>query len=105
VLGWAKLAAALVSPWHPNASAALVISCRSRWAPSKNLFVWHTGFWASRPYGCTKKQLFLIANLVILTTAAVGSRPPLKPLNSSHSSAQGPTISAQSRAYHPTAGC
>jgi putative oxidoreductase len=38
-------------------------------AIQKKLFVWHIGFWGENTYGWHYDLLFLVANLVILTTA------------------------------------
>jgi putative oxidoreductase len=37
-------------------------------AIQKKLFVWHTGFWGDGTYGWHYDLLFVVANLVILTT-------------------------------------
>jgi putative oxidoreductase len=37
-------------------------------AIQKKLFVWHTGFWGDKSYGWHYDLLFLVVNLVILTT-------------------------------------
>lgn len=37
-------------------------------AIQKKLFVWHIGFWGDKTYGWHYDLLFVIANLVILTT-------------------------------------
>jgi putative oxidoreductase len=37
-------------------------------AIQKKLFVWHTGFWGEKTYGWHYDLLFVVANLVILTT-------------------------------------
>ena len=37
-------------------------------AIQKKVFVWHIGFWGDKTYGWHYDLLFLVANLVILTT-------------------------------------
>jgi len=37
-------------------------------AIQKKLFVWHIGFWGDKTYGWHYELLFVVANLVILTT-------------------------------------
>ena len=37
-------------------------------AIQKKLFVWHIGFWGDKTYGWHYDLLFVVANLVILTT-------------------------------------
>ena len=37
-------------------------------AIQKKLFVWHIGFWGDKSYGWHYELLFVVANLVILTT-------------------------------------
>jgi putative oxidoreductase len=37
-------------------------------AIQKKLFVWHTGFWGDKTYGWHYDLVFLVANLVSLTT-------------------------------------
>ena len=48
--------------------AALVLMLVMLGAIQKKLFVWHIGFWGEQTYGWHYDLLFLVANLVILTT-------------------------------------
>ena len=48
--------------------AALGLIGVSLGAIQKKVFVWHTGFWGDKTYGWHYDLLFLVANLVILTT-------------------------------------
>jgi putative oxidoreductase len=69
VLGWGELAAALgVALGILTQAAALGLMLISLGAIQKKLFVWHTGFWGEQTYGWHYDLLFLVANLVILTT-------------------------------------
>src|SRR4029453_3783277 len=69
VLGWGELAAALgVALGILTQGAALGLMLISLGAIQKKLFVWHTGFWGEQTYGWHYDLLFLVANLVILTT-------------------------------------
>jgi putative oxidoreductase len=69
VLGWGELAAALgVALGILTQVAALGLMLISLGAIQKKLFVWHTGFWGEQTYGWHYDLLFLVANLVILTT-------------------------------------
>jgi putative oxidoreductase len=69
VLGWAEMAAALSVALGVFAQVgALVLMLVMLGAIQKKLFVWHTGFWGEKTYGWHYDLLFLVANLVILTT-------------------------------------
>ena len=46
-------------------------------AIQKKLFVWHIGFWGDKTYGWHYDLLFVVANLVILTTGGGRFRPRL----------------------------
>jgi putative oxidoreductase len=48
--------------------AALGLIVVSLGAIQKKLFEWHIGFWGDKTYGWHYDLLFLVANLVILTT-------------------------------------
>jgi putative oxidoreductase len=48
--------------------AALGLIVISLGAIQKKLFVWHIGFWGEKTYGWHYDLLFLVSNLVILTT-------------------------------------
>jgi|SRR4051794_2543060 putative oxidoreductase len=69
MLGWVEMAAALgvaLGVFTQVAALGLVaVMCGSI---QKKLFVWHIGFWGDKTYGWHYDLLFLIANLVILTT-------------------------------------
>jgi putative oxidoreductase len=70
VLGWAEMAAALgVALGVFTQVAALGLMVIMLGAIQKKLFVWHTGFWGDKTYGWHYDLLFVVANLVILTTA------------------------------------
>lgn len=70
VLGWAEMAAALgVALGILTQVAALGLMLVMLGAIQKKIFVWHTGFWGEQTYGWHYDLLFLVANLVILTTA------------------------------------
>ena len=70
VLGWVEMAAALgVALGVFTQLAALVLIGIMLGAIQKKLFVWHTGFWGDKTYGWHYDLLFVVANLVILTTA------------------------------------
>jgi putative oxidoreductase len=69
ILGWGEMAAALgVGLGVLTQIAALGLMAISLGAIQKKLFVWHTGFWGEQTYGWHYDLLFLVANLVILTT-------------------------------------
>jgi putative oxidoreductase len=69
MLGFASIAAALgVAFGVLTQVAALGLMVISLGAIQKKLFVWHTGFWGDKTYGWHYDLLFLVANLVILTT-------------------------------------
>ena len=69
MLGCAEMAAALGVALGVFAQvAALGLMVISLGAIQKKLFVWHTGFWGDKTYGWHYDLLFLVANLVILTT-------------------------------------
>ena len=69
MLGWAEMAAALgVALGVFTQVAALGLMVISLGAIQKKLFVWHTGFWGDKTYGWHYDLLFLVSNLVILTT-------------------------------------
>ena len=69
-LGWAEMAAALgVALGVFTQVAALALMVISLGAIQKKLFEWHIGFWGENTYGWHYDLLFLVANLVILTTA------------------------------------
>ena len=69
VLGWAEMAAALgVALGVLTQVAALGLMLVSLGAIQKKVFVWHIGFWGEQTYGWHYDLLFLVANLVILTT-------------------------------------
>jgi putative oxidoreductase len=69
VLGWAEMAAALGVALGVFAQVgALVLMLVMLGAIQKKLFVWHTGFWGEKTYGWHYDLLFLVTNLVILTT-------------------------------------
>jgi putative oxidoreductase len=68
-LGWAEIAAALgVALGVFTQVAALGLMVISLGAIQKKLFEWHIGFWGENTYGWHYDLLFLVANLVILTT-------------------------------------
>jgi putative oxidoreductase len=68
-LGWAEIAAALgVAFGVFTQVAALGLIVISLGAIQKKLFEWHIGFWGENTYGWHYDLLFLVANLVILTT-------------------------------------
>ncbi len=69
-LGWAEMAAALGVALGVFAQlAALGLIVISLGAIQKKLFVWHIGFWGEKTYGWHYDLLFLVSNLVILTTS------------------------------------
>jgi putative oxidoreductase len=69
MLGWAEMAAALGVALGVFAQmGALVLMLVMLGAIQKKLFVWHTGFWGEKTYGWHYDLLFLVSNLVILTT-------------------------------------
>jgi putative oxidoreductase len=68
-LGWAEMAAALgVALGVFTQVAALGLIVISLGAIQKKLFEWHIGFWGENTYGWHYDLLFLVANLVIVTT-------------------------------------
>ena len=68
-LGWAEMAAALgVALGVFTQLATLGLMVISLGAIQKKLFEWHIGFWGENTYGWHYDLLFLVANLVILTT-------------------------------------
>ncbi len=70
LLGWAERAAALsVALGLFTQVGALVLMLVMLGAIQKKVFVWHIGFWGDNTYGWHYDLTFLIANLVILTTA------------------------------------
>jgi putative oxidoreductase len=69
ILGWAEMAAALgVALGVLTQVAALGLMVIGLGAIQKKVFVWHIGFWGEQTYGWHYDLLFLLANLVILTT-------------------------------------
>ncbi len=69
MLGLAEMAAALGVALGVFAQlAALGLMAVMLGAIQKKVFVWHTGFWGDKTYGWHYDLLFLVANLVILTT-------------------------------------
>ena len=69
VLGFVEMAASLgVAFGVLTQVAALGLIGVSLGAIQKKVFVWHTGFWGGKTYGWHYDLLFLVANLVILTT-------------------------------------
>lgn len=69
ILGWAEMAAALgVALGVFTQLATLGLMVISLGAIQKKLFEWHIGFWGENTYGWHYDLLFLVANLVILTT-------------------------------------
>jgi putative oxidoreductase len=69
LLGFAEMAAALgVALGVLTQVAALGLIVVSLGAIQKKVFVWRTGFWGDKTYGWHYDLLFLVADLVILTT-------------------------------------
>ena len=69
VLGWAEAAAALgFALGVLTQVAALGLILIMLGAIQKKVFVWHIGFWGEQTYGWHYDLLFVVANLVILTT-------------------------------------
>ena len=69
MLGWAERAAALgVALGLFTQGAALGLMLVMLGAIQKKVFVWHIGFWGEQTYGWHYDLLFLVVNLVILTT-------------------------------------
>ena|SRR5438105_3480364 len=69
VLGFVEMAASLgVAFGVLTQIAALGLIGVSLGAIQKKVFVWHTGFWDDKTYRWHYDLLFLVANLVILTT-------------------------------------
>jgi putative oxidoreductase len=70
ILGWAEMIAALgLALGVLTQVAALVLMLVMLGAIQKKVFVWHIGFWGDQTYGWHYDLTFLVANLVILTTA------------------------------------
>jgi putative oxidoreductase len=69
ILGWAEMAAALgVALGVFTQVAALVLMLVMLGAIHRKIFVWHIGFWGENTYGWHYDLIFLVSNLVILTT-------------------------------------
>jgi putative oxidoreductase len=69
MLGWAEMAAAVgVALGVLTQVAALGLMLVMLGAIQKKVFVWRIGFWGEQTYGWHYDLLFLVANLVILTT-------------------------------------
>jgi putative oxidoreductase len=69
VLGWAEMAAALgFALGVLTQVAALGLILIMLGAIQKKVFVWHIGFWGEQTYGWHYDLLFVVADLVILTT-------------------------------------
>jgi putative oxidoreductase len=69
VLGVAEMAAALgVALGVFTQIAALVLIVVMLGAIQKKIFEWHISFWGDKTYGWHYDLLFVVANLVILTT-------------------------------------
>jgi putative oxidoreductase len=69
ILGFAEMAAALgVALGIFTQVAALGLVVIMLGAIQKKIFEWHTGFWGDKTYGWHYDLLFVVANLVILTT-------------------------------------
>jgi putative oxidoreductase len=69
MLGWAEMLAAVgIALGVFTQVAALGLMLVMLGAIQKKLFVWHTGFWGDKNSGWHYDLLFLIVNLVILTT-------------------------------------
>ena len=69
ILGWGEIAASLgVAFGVLTQVAALVLIAVSLGAIQKKVFEWHTGFWGDKGYGWHYDLLFLVCNLVTLTT-------------------------------------
>jgi putative oxidoreductase len=69
ILGCVEMAAALGVALGAFAQlAALGLIGIILGAIQKKLFVWHIGFWGDKTYGWHYDLLFVVANLVILTT-------------------------------------
>jgi len=69
LVGLAEIAAALgvaLGVFTQLAALALIVIMLG--AIQKKVLVWHTGFWGDKTYGWHYDLLFLVANLVILTT-------------------------------------
>ena len=69
MLGWAQMAASLglaLGVFTQVAALGLILIMLG--AIQKKLFVWHTGFWGDKTYGWHYDLMFVVANLVILTT-------------------------------------
>jgi putative oxidoreductase len=69
MLGFASMAAAIgvaLGVFTQVAAPGLMVI--SLGAIQKKVFEWHTGFWGDKTYGWHYDLLFLVANLVILTT-------------------------------------
>ena len=69
VLGFVEMAASLgVALGVLTQVAALGLSVVSLGAIQKKVIEWHTGFWGDKTYGWHYDLLFLVCNLVTLTT-------------------------------------
>jgi putative oxidoreductase len=69
MLGLAEMAGSLgvaVGVFTQVAAFGLIVV--SLGAIQKKVFVWHTGFWGDKTYGWHYDLLFLVSNLVTLTT-------------------------------------
>ena len=70
ILGWAEMAAALsVALGVFTQVGAVVLMLVMLGAIQKKIFVWHIGFWGDNTYGWHYDLTYLVANVVILTTA------------------------------------
>jgi putative oxidoreductase len=70
ILGWVEMSAALsVALGVFTQVGALLLMLVMLGAIQKKVFVWHIGFWGEQTYGWHYDLTFLLANLVILTTA------------------------------------
>ncbi len=68
-LGFVEMAASLGVAFGVLAQiAALGLIGVSLGAIQKKVFVWHTGFWGDKTYGWHYDLMFLVSNLVILTS-------------------------------------
>jgi putative oxidoreductase len=69
MLGWAEIAASLGVAFGVMAQvAAMGLIAVSLGAIQRKVFEWHTGFWGDKTYGWHYDLLFLVCNLVTLTT-------------------------------------
>ena len=70
ILGWAEMAAAVSVALGVFAQAgAVVLMLVMLGAIQKKIFEWHISFWGDNTYGWHYDLTYLVANLVILTTA------------------------------------